>query len=68
MHGVWEGVKGEVGPILRRGFRLDPREGYTTAHVLRTHDPVVGCVAVKGRSLHAGRQPRGRGVDFWGRT
>jgi len=26
-HGVWEGVKGEVGPVLRGWPWLDPREG-----------------------------------------
>jgi len=53
-HGVWEAVKGEVGPVLRGGSRLDPWEGQATARILRTQDPEVWCVAVKGRSLHGG--------------
>ena len=41
IHGVREAVKGEVGPVLRGGSRLDPWEGQTTPRVLRTQGPVV---------------------------
>ena len=34
-HRVGEGVAGEVGPVLRWWSGLDPREGQTTARVLR---------------------------------
>ena len=53
-HGVWEGVEGEVGPILRGRPRLDPREGKAAAHISCTQGPVVRSVAMKGWSLQGG--------------
>jgi len=40
-HGVWEGVEGEVGPVLRRRSCLEPREGEAATRVSRAQDPVV---------------------------
>jgi len=65
-HRVWEGVKGEVGPVLRGRSCLDPREGKAAARIPRAQDPVVRGLAVKGRRLHVGREPCGPRVEFRG--
>jgi len=61
---VGESVQGEVGPVLGGWSRLGPREGQAAACILRGQGPEVWRVAVKGRSLHRGGEPRGRGVDL----
>jgi len=65
-HGMWEGVKGEVSPVLRGGPGLSPREGKAAARVPRAQDPVVRRVSVKGWGLQGEWEPRGRGVDLRG--
>ena len=60
--GVWQGVEGEVGPVLRGRSPLGPREGKAASPVPCTKGPVVWCVAVKGRSWQGGGDPCGR----WG--
>ena len=40
-HGVWEGVEGEVGTLLRGRSCLEPQEGEAAARVPRAQDPVV---------------------------
>ena len=67
-HEVWEGVEGEVSPVLRGGSRLGPREGEPAARVPRAQDPVVRRVSMKGWGLQRGREPRGRAVDLRGRA
>jgi len=61
---VGEGIEGEVGPVFGWWSRLDPREGQTTARVLRAQGPEVWRVAVEGRRLYRGGKPRGCGVDL----
>jgi len=64
-HRVGESVEGEVGPILGGRSGLGPREGQAAARIPRAQGPEVWRVAVKGRSLHRGGEPRGCGVDLW---
>jgi len=65
-HGVWEGVEGEVGPVLRRRSCLESREGEGATRVPHAQDPVVRRVAVKRRGLQGGWEPCRRRVDFRG--
>jgi len=63
---VWKGIQREVGPVLRGGSCLEPREGEAASGVPRAQDPVVRRVAVEGRSSQRGWEPSGRRVDFRG--
>jgi len=40
-YGVWEGVEGQVGSILRGRSWLDPGEGKAAALIPRAQGPVV---------------------------
>jgi len=53
-----------VGPVLRWWPGLDPWEGQATARVLCAQGPEVWRVAVEGRRLHRGGEPRGCWVDL----
>jgi len=61
-----EGIKWEVGPILRGRSRLKPGEGKAAARVSGAQLPMVWCMAAEGRGLHRRRDPRRRRVDFRG--
>jgi len=63
---VWEGIKGEVSSVFRGRSRLEPRKGKAAARVSCAKDPVVWRLAVEGRSLQGGWEPRRRGVDLRG--
>jgi len=45
-HGMREGVKGEVGPVLRGRPWLEPREGQAAARILCGERPMIRGVAV----------------------
>ena len=45
-HQVRESIQGEVGPVLGRGSRLEPREGQACPGVPTAEDSVVGGVPV----------------------
>ena len=40
-HRVWEGIVGEVGPVLCGRPRLEPREGKAATCIPRAQDAVV---------------------------
>ena len=65
-HRVGECVQGEVGPVFRKGPRLEPREGQAGTGVPAAEGSVVGGVPVQRRGLQGGREPSGGWVDLGG--